>query len=335
MNFVEKNEEPREQELISVVLAAYNCESYVGEAIDSILGQSYSSIELLVADDASTDRTRAVIDAYSDPRIRRCHNDQNLGYLRTANKLMAQATGDFICFQDADDWSSADRLEAQLAFIREHHLDACGTGISFVDPEGNVQEEKIYPRDQAVILENELRIDQSISYGSIMFSRAVYEAVGGYREFFAFGVEDYDWGMRVIQKFRFMNLQKICYFYRYLPGSITSSVNILKQKSSLRLANELAKERSGGNLDQLELGMSDSVKKRWDDIFAELNRHPLAEDINRINRLLRRHARKEGIDVCLQAMKKDVGFSPKLTIVALTLLKLTIGMKNYERIKWK
>ncbi|MBK7819377.1 MAG: glycosyltransferase [Sphingobacteriaceae bacterium] len=64
-------------DLISILMPAYNCDKFVAKAIESILSQTYSNFELLIADDRSTDDTKKIIDSYTDQRIKRFHNDVN------------------------------------------------------------------------------------------------------------------------------------------------------------------------------------------------------------------------------------------------------------------
>ena len=72
---------------LSVLMSAYNAEAFVAEAINSILNQSFQDFELLIADDGSSDKTKAVIDSFSDHRVMRYHNGENLGKTPTINKL--------------------------------------------------------------------------------------------------------------------------------------------------------------------------------------------------------------------------------------------------------
>ncbi len=73
-------------ELISVILPAYNAERFLKEAIDSILAQTYTNFELIVLNDGSTDRTEEIILSYDDPRIRYIKNETNLKLIKTLNK---------------------------------------------------------------------------------------------------------------------------------------------------------------------------------------------------------------------------------------------------------
>lgn len=105
---------------LSVILPAYNASAYVGEAIDSILGQDFGDFELLIADDGSTDDTLAKIQSYKDERIRIIINEKNLGLIGTLNRLVNEAKGEFVARMDADDIAAPNRFSAQLKVLREN-----------------------------------------------------------------------------------------------------------------------------------------------------------------------------------------------------------------------
>ena len=71
--------------LVTVIMPVYNGEAYIREAIDSILGQTFSDFELLILNDGSSDRSAAIVKAYQDPRIRLIENPTNLGLVPTLN----------------------------------------------------------------------------------------------------------------------------------------------------------------------------------------------------------------------------------------------------------
>src|ERR1700752_3454291 len=124
--------------LVSVIMPAYNCEKYVKKAIDSILNQTYSNFELLIADDCSKDSTKNIIDSYTDNRIKRFHNETNMGYLQASNKLFKECEGDFITFQDADDYSAPNRLELLISFLEKNSSYSCvGSNVIKVDDSDN------------------------------------------------------------------------------------------------------------------------------------------------------------------------------------------------------
>ena len=96
---------------ISVVMPLYNGEKYLKEAINSILEQTYSDFELLLIDDASSDRTEEIIRSYKDDRIVYIKNEQNLGLIKTLNKGLDLAKGEFIARMDQDDISAPTRFD--------------------------------------------------------------------------------------------------------------------------------------------------------------------------------------------------------------------------------
>ena len=95
-----------EQPLVSVIMAAYNHEDYVAEAVESVLGQTYPNVELVAVDDASEDRTASILESYarSHPdRVRLKRGKASLGPTRRRNEALAMARGELICWLDSDD----------------------------------------------------------------------------------------------------------------------------------------------------------------------------------------------------------------------------------------
>lgn len=106
---------------MSIVIPAYNAETFLERCLVSVLEQSYGSWELLVIDDGSTDATRRILDVYSrkDRRIFSLHHPvrENLGVARSRGLGISQATGEYIAFLDADDWFEGHKLERQVAAL--------------------------------------------------------------------------------------------------------------------------------------------------------------------------------------------------------------------------
>lgn len=105
---------------VSVIIPTYNRAHYVGDAIRSILAQTFGDFELIVVDDGSTDRTAAVVGAVEDRRLRLVRHEQNRGIPHARNTGLDQARGEFIAWLDSDDVARPDRLQAQLGYLREH-----------------------------------------------------------------------------------------------------------------------------------------------------------------------------------------------------------------------
>jgi glycosyltransferase involved in cell wall biosynthesis len=106
--------------LVSVIIPAYNAESFIDDAIRSVLGQTYSELEIIVVDDGSTDGTGARVAAYA-PRVQ-CirHARSSGGASAPRNTGLRHTTGEHISFLDADDIMLPDRVERRVAFLSEH-----------------------------------------------------------------------------------------------------------------------------------------------------------------------------------------------------------------------
>src|SRR5262245_5816273 len=114
-----KNLMPQEP-VVTVLMSVFNDSEFLGEAIRSILEQSYDDFEFLIIDDGSTDDSTAVLKGLRDPRVRVVRNPVNLGLTRSLKKGVALARGDFIARMDADDVAFPDRLLWQLRFLDRH-----------------------------------------------------------------------------------------------------------------------------------------------------------------------------------------------------------------------
>lgn len=125
-------------DLISIITPTFRSARYVGRAIESVLGQTYRHIELIVVDDASDDDTVAVCQAYAkkDDRMRVHVRAENGGGAAARNVGIDLASGTYIAFLDADDEWFADKLEKQLAFMRDQSADVSFTAYERHAPDG-------------------------------------------------------------------------------------------------------------------------------------------------------------------------------------------------------
>lgn len=103
--------------LVSVMMPAYNAQSYIGQAIESVLAQQYRKWELIIVDDGSTDDTAAVIAHYADPRIR-CVHQPNGGEAMARNRALQEMQGEFVAFLDADDLFLPEHLRTAVGYLQ-------------------------------------------------------------------------------------------------------------------------------------------------------------------------------------------------------------------------
>ncbi len=112
-------------------MPAYDAETYIDQAIQSILNQSYENLEFIIINDGSTDNTEKIILSFKDERIRYYKNSSNLKIVKTLNKGLALAKGKYIIRMDADDISLPNRLEKQVSFM-EANIDIGISGSSML-----------------------------------------------------------------------------------------------------------------------------------------------------------------------------------------------------------
>ena len=105
---------------ISVIMPAYNAARFLRVAIDSILCQTFTDFELIIINDGSTDNTEEIIRSYTDPRIVYIKNEINLKLIKTLNKGIDAARGEFIARMDSDDQARPTLFEAELAVFEKH-----------------------------------------------------------------------------------------------------------------------------------------------------------------------------------------------------------------------
>lgn len=115
---------------ISVITPAYNAENYIGQTIESVQAQTYKVWEMIIVDDCSTDYTAVLVSDYAkkDPRIKLVKAPKNGGVAAARNLGLEQTTGDYIAFVDSDDLWKPEKLEKQLAFMKEK-----GCVLSYTD----------------------------------------------------------------------------------------------------------------------------------------------------------------------------------------------------------
>lgn len=114
--------------LVSIVMAAYNAQNYIGDTLDSIFSQNYRNFELIIVDDGSTDDTKKIIESRKE-NIEYFYQKNSGGCAVPRNAGLRQCKGKYICFSDSDDLTLPDRLAHQVAFMEENK----GVGVSFCD----------------------------------------------------------------------------------------------------------------------------------------------------------------------------------------------------------
>jgi glycosyltransferase involved in cell wall biosynthesis len=204
---------------VTVLMPVYNAERYLKEAIDSMLQQTFSDFEFLIIDDGSTDSSVAIINSYTDPRIRLVCNEENLGITGTLNKGIELCTTELIARMDADDISYPERLQKQYDFFQSHpHCALLSTWAREVTYENEVLATETLNPD---FYYYNLTFECWIYHPAVMYKRSAVIAVGKYVATYA---EDYDLWWRLTRKYKMHILPEVLLDYRTSTNSISRVV---------------------------------------------------------------------------------------------------------------
>lgn len=183
---------------VTVLMAVYNGMPHLREAIDSVLGQTFTDFEFLIVDDASTDGSGECVASYRDPRIRLLRNERNLGQTGSLNRGLETARGGYVARLDADDVCLASRLERQVNVLRARRdVAVLGTWMYDIDV-GGARTALVSRQweDAGTYLAWLLLEICPLWHPTVMFRRDAVVEVGGYNESFRIA-QDYDLWIRL------------------------------------------------------------------------------------------------------------------------------------------
>lgn len=208
---------------VTVLMAVYNGESYLREAIDSVLNQTFQDFEFLIINDGSNDSTWEILNSYNDPRIQLVNNDRNLGLTRSLNKGLELAQGEFIARQDADDISEPERLVEQIAFLETHpEVALVGTWYKEIDAQGKLIGNTELPCNCIQIRWHILFYCPFVHSAVMLRKSIVLEQIGFYNEALTYSM-DYELWYRIARKLPIANLNKFLVRLRVNPHSMTQT----------------------------------------------------------------------------------------------------------------
>lgn len=221
--------------LVSVVIPAYNSAEFIRDCIDSVIGQDYRPLEIIIVDNDSTDATREILQSYPSDCIRLLV-EKKRGAAAARNAGVLAARGDFLAFQDADDVWLPGKLRAQVAYLREYP----DVGIVFGQFAHWTPVEGLYPPPSWFVSHPESweigeRLDgwiyvetllsNPIAMNTPLIRRTVWEEVGPFDETLAAG-SDYEFWLRATAKSRAHKLDNCLALYRHHGDGITAKVRM-------------------------------------------------------------------------------------------------------------
>ena len=221
---------------VTVLMPVYNGESYLREAIESILNQSFRDFEFLIIDDGSTDRSFEIAKSYADSRIRLEKNGTNQGLIYTLNRGLSEARGTYIARMDADDISLPGRLAAQVAFMDAHpDIAVCGTWIKILGETARPYPYPTQPEDIRAFL----LFSTALMHPSVMLRASVFkDGRFKYESRDAHG-EDYGlWVSLVSAGYKLANIPRVLLLYRKHLNNVSALHSPAQIDVTLRIRME-------------------------------------------------------------------------------------------------
>lgn len=230
--------------MISVLMTAYNSQRFIGNAMLSIFNQSYQDWELIIVDDASTDKIREKIDymiGIHKKKIKVITNEENLGHTKSMNVAMKAAQGEFIAKHDSDDISEIFRFEKQVKALQRFGL--CTThGISINEKGSRIYNwyTDVAQRKSKKAILASLHKDCWLLLSSMMWRREVVNKIGYFNEECVFA-QDLAFFVRALKYFDFTIIDSELYRFRKHQNNVRSSPRG-KERNWHQFSLKMAKE---------------------------------------------------------------------------------------------
>ncbi len=202
-------------ELVTVVIPCYNHREFVGAAIDSVLQQTYPAVQLVVIDDGSSDGSPVVLERLAAQHGFDLLLQTNAGVCRALNRAIRErAKGHYIALLGSDDIWSSDKIALQVARLRaEPGAELCyAQARTFQHSPADAQGAPFPARPREGRVLGHVVLRQHVPAGTILFTRALYDALGGFDE--QLKEEDWDFVIRAAARTRFAAVRRPLLFYR-------------------------------------------------------------------------------------------------------------------------
>lgn len=284
------------KELISIIVPVYNVEAYLERCLDSLVGQTYSNIEIILVDDGSTDHCPEICDIWErkDPRIKVIHKE-NGGLSDARNAGLKMATGEYIAFVDSDDWLDLEYCDVMIKTMFENDADIVECGTYLVDESG----EKISQRrasNPQLILDREEALERLLTEDGVyqtvwnkLYKRIVIQdiwfEVGKYHE-------DEFWTYKVFDRMnKMIVIHNPQYYYLQRDSSIMGEKYSIKRLDGLEAraerANFLDKYKKLGNLAKVQLWYA--LLYHYQNIICYLNGIEKKEAMDKIKYIMKQN----------------------------------------------
>lgn len=231
--------------LLSVILPVFNSETFVEEAIRSVLDQTFSDFELIVIDDGSTDKSGEIVLGFDDPRIVYLRNETNQGLVFSLNRGLEIAKGDYIARMDADDICYPERFHRQILSLDQNpSIGLCASKAALIDSFGKRIVKVFFPKINAPI-PWEILWHNPIVHPSVMFRKKILNSEREWYRLEEYPAEDYGLWCRLIAHNKMLILDEELLYYRISPDGIFHSNQKVIFEKSILISRAYASRVSG------------------------------------------------------------------------------------------
>lgn len=231
--------------LVSVILPVFNAETYLKEAIRSVLEQTFSDFELIVIDDGSTDKSGEMVLGFDDPRIIYLRNENNRGLVFSLNRGLKSAKGDYIARMDADDICHPERFQKQILTLNQNpSIGLCACQAALIDSNGKQVEKVFFPKIIAPI-PWEILWHNPIVHPSVMFRKKILNGESEWYRLEEYPAEDYGLWCRLAAETKMLILNEKLLYYRISPSGIFHSNQKVIFDKSVSISRAYASRISG------------------------------------------------------------------------------------------
>jgi len=301
--------------LVSVVMAAYNAEAFITEAIESVLSQHHSNVELIVIDDGSTDRTNEIISSYIDSRVRLVTHSENMRLAFSLNEGVKLARGQYVARLDADDVCHPARLVKQVRYLERHPEVTVLGGDAVVI--GRARGRLRYPRRHEEIKAS-LLFQNAMNHPTVMFRK---DAVPEWYDARVVAGQDYELWARLVWLVKFANLPTPAIGYRFHEGQTSKKLGahqVATARSARRaMASKLAGSWSDTDWDLYLRGCECVVALELQELSAF---EGLLRRLREGNQISQTFAQDELRRAAIDVLARNVGLSLATSTVGLLQL---------------
>lgn len=232
---------------ISVIIPSFNHSKYIEQAIDSVLSQTFTDFELIIADDCSQDNSRDIINGYKDKRIKSLFPDKNQGAVPILKYLLERTSCDHVALLNSDDYWIPDKLEKQYEIMQQNpELGACFSWAEMVDENGRLLTTddlpyanifKVKNRSQGQWLAHFFYNSNCICHPSTLIKKHIYDEIGFYKNYLR-QIPDFEMWIRLVKNYPiYMIEESLVYHRRHMLDSSNASAETLG--NAIRGRNEI------------------------------------------------------------------------------------------------